>query len=115
MATIRCRYYKEAECDLKMRDFNPFDCEDVDNLASWKPCTYAEAKAEDADLRGTGCKHMFYPRAEFEKTVKNYELDDSGLTIGKQFIYIDDIDFLQIDGKEIKINERRAPERIVWE
>ena len=48
------------------------------------------------------CGYMDFRERRFGKSVKNYEYDEYGLTIGKTFIPAGAITYLEIDGEILK-------------
>lgn len=92
----RCTYYGDLSTDCKDPDSDKLDynCERF----SVNPIVkYQEINPP--------CMHRLWEPIMFEKTAKTYELDYSGLTIGRLYIPRDYINYLCIDGKEIITQE----------
>lgn len=103
MAKIKCEYYKEAYCQKQRSGetteyFDMLSC--VEGIYTNDYCY----KPRTPDVIGSACIHARRPKAEFEKECKSYELDEDILKIGRKEIYVEDIIFLEIDGK-VKIDE----------
>ena len=89
MTRIKCRYLA-AICNYhhgkRCNHYGYFgECED------WESPTNDYCEDES-------CASLVYVPVQFEKTVESYEYDETGLTIGSEFIDIEDIKYLEIDG-----------------
>lgn len=51
------------------------------------------------------CKYLGAIHREFEKDARQYEYDEWGLKVGRQWYYADKIEYLEIDGRVIKGGE----------
>lgn len=97
MAHIKCRYKKEY-CGSTQR-FNEYRKPCDPEKGDTDICSCAECEYDS--WNNIVCEYAYYEPAEFEKTVKNYEIGlgeiDPVLHIGRQ--YIDHITYLEIDGR----------------
>lgn len=110
MAKIKCIYFLEPRCqygDKVLYDI----CMD---RGTESVCSYF--KPDRDDVINPDCANLRYPRKAFEGEYKAYELDDYGLRVGKnKHIEIDDIDYLEIDGKEVKFEYDCGGRVIKWD
>ena len=101
MAHIVCKY-RIPDCRL----LNNVPVYTPEFVSDW--CNEdAESYCSDFQNANGHCKHFCWRHFQFEKTVKNYEYSEDfkngndGLKLGKQFISLDLIDYLEIDGKDL--------------
>lgn len=108
MARIKCRYRK-YDCELRRCgcDTEFYEtCFDVDETKRYGDCKHCEP-TPNSEVINPPCCHISKTDCEFEKNFNTYEMSYSkeyyGLTgflrVGKTYIDIDNIDYLEIDGR----------------
>lgn len=107
MTTIKCKHLYAVcymnfgnRCDYC--DFNEWGGygQDCEYYASKHDIYITSKDDKRIDVNET-CGYMGFRERFFEYSVKNYEYDDNGLTIGKTFIPAGAITYLEIDGEKI--------------
>ena len=97
MAHIKCRYTKPM-CTLgNTAEWDDRWWCDDDTLC----CDYH--KPEKSDVVNAQCIYSFEHHAEFEKSYKEYEFDEDGLSLGRRGYFMPKtiIEYLEIDGRTL--------------
>ena len=94
-SSIKCRYTAKA-CAYGKKAYS--DCFE---FAEYMDCTRQEYSDPELYGKQGRCLNAYRAVREVEKTVKNYELDECKLKIGRKVIDVDDIENLEIDGRII--------------
>lgn len=121
MAYIKCKYqvpYCRIARHFHDCEFNEYVCFSVYDYASAYCTHHREA---DNEVIGSRCVNVEYRTYLIEKEVKSYELTDTELHFRGNYIYVNDMLELVIDGKEYAfkhnpdLDQYLPPQVIDWE
>lgn len=107
MAQIKCHckipycYYTDYPRRLQHDDYWWCDTEDFCPFGGYK-------EPDDATVVNPTCFYCVHHNEEFEKTVKNYTYNDEELKIGRKTYHVDEIVYLEIDGRVLIDEEQEA-------
>lgn len=94
MAEIECRYYRPMCTREYLVKCNHPEADGLDD-----DCEYYTKDPSDKCINPR-CKYRYWDKVAFEKLTKSYRYDAFGLKIGREFIPIDDIEYLRIGIQE---------------
>ena len=107
MAIIKCKY-RVPRCQnlvKRGRNCNHYSFEFHEASPDCVECGQTGRTRKYTDDEGTlhidicDCIYLWFASVQFEKEVKSYELDEEYFTYGRNELEVEQIDYLNIDGK----------------